>query len=120
MEIDLSSGELCLQNGRPVRLANAAGSWIHCVHGIMWITLPGQANDIFLTAGERYQIRGNGLALVESIGDGRIRLEIRSSHGAMRRFVSWVRRIAQRDQAIPQGMLFSRTARVASEPGFPA
>lgn len=74
MKIDLRSGEVCLQDNQPVRLSGASGLHVVCTAGIIWITVSGEAEDIFLTAGERYQLSSNELTLVESIGSGKIRL----------------------------------------------
>lgn len=75
MKIDLPSDEYELSENAPIRLNNARGVSIHCTAGTVWITLSGEAGDIFLQAGERWSIKSNGLALIESIGSGRIRLE---------------------------------------------
>lgn len=74
MKIDLRSGEVCLQDNQPVRLSGASGLRVICTAGTIWITVSGEAEDIFLTAGERYQVSSNALTLVESIGSGKIRL----------------------------------------------
>lgn len=74
MKIDLRSGEVCLQDNQPVRLSGASGLRVVCTAGTIWITVSGEAEDIFLTAGERYQVSSNALTLVESIGSGKIRL----------------------------------------------
>lgn len=76
MEINLGAGELYLFDNQPIRLVKAAGSIVHCRAGHLWITVAGVAGDTHLKAGEFYRIPGNGLALIESIGDGRMRLEM--------------------------------------------
>lgn len=75
MEIDLRSGEVCLQHNQPVRLSDAHGLRVICTAGTIWITEPGETSDIFLNAGQSYRICCDQLALVESIGSGKIRLE---------------------------------------------
>ena len=74
MKIDLRSGEVCLQDNQPVRLTGARGLRIVCTAGTIWITLSGQAEDIFLTTNESYAIGSNALTLIESIGNGKIGL----------------------------------------------
>ena len=113
MKIDLSSGELCLKNGIPLRLARASGLRIDCLSGKIWITETGEAADIFLTAGESYWIASQGLALIESIGDGRVRLVLVRPAGG------WLSRLV-RQQNSASAMALSRTGRAASAPGFPA
>ena len=75
MEIDLRSGEVCLQHNQPVRLNGARGLRIICTAGTIWITVPGELEDVFLNAGQSYRIGSNQLALIESIVSGKIRLE---------------------------------------------
>jgi len=75
MKINFPSGDYELSENAPIRLNNARGVSIQCTAGTIWITLSGEAGDIFLQAGERWTIKSNGLALIESIGTGCIRLE---------------------------------------------
>lgn len=75
MKINLPSGEYELCENTPIRLTNARGVSIQCTQGTIWITLSGEAGDIFLQAGECWSIKSNGLALIESVGTGRIRIE---------------------------------------------
>jgi hypothetical protein len=39
MEIDLRSGEVCLQHNQPVRLSDAHGLRVICTAGTIWITV---------------------------------------------------------------------------------
>lgn len=75
MEIALQSAEFCLKDNHPLSLRSAKGLHITCTAGTLWITITGKPEDIFLTAGDNYQLPGNGLAIVESIGLGRFRLD---------------------------------------------
>lgn len=75
MKIDPAGEEIDLRDGRLLRLADAAGMRIRCLHGTIWITSAGEPADRFIQAGESHLIGRNGLSLVESIGNGRIRLE---------------------------------------------
>ena len=93
MKIDPGSGELSLHNNQPIRLSDAAGIVVHCVSGILWITVNGCPGDTFLRQGESYRLPNNGLALIESIGDGRLRFEKPVSR-VSRHFTGIVRRLA--------------------------
>lgn len=117
MHIDLGSGELCLRHGEPVRLTRAAGLHIGCLAGTIWITVAGEPADVFLMPGHSYRIRGQGLALIESIGEGRVRLENVRQAGDT---AGWFKWLVQRT-ATPGGSApFSRTGPAPSAPGFPA
>lgn len=75
MEIDLRSGEVCLQDNQPVRLNGARGLRVTCTAGTIWITQTGVAEDIFLHPGQSYLVSNDALVLVESIGGGKVRFE---------------------------------------------
>ncbi|PKO89794.1 MAG: hypothetical protein CVU18_03040 [Betaproteobacteria bacterium HGW-Betaproteobacteria-12] len=76
MKIDLGSGELCLADNHPLSLREARGLSVRCTAGTIWLTVEGEAGDVFLRAGQSYRLASNGLALLESIGGGgRLRLE---------------------------------------------
>ncbi|UCV05584.1 DUF2917 domain-containing protein [Dechloromonas denitrificans] len=78
MEFDLHAGELVLAENRPLAARHARGALIVCTAGIVWITVAGEAGDIFLHAGQSHRIRSNGLALLEAIGHGSIRIQARA------------------------------------------
>ena len=75
MKIDFRSGELCLTNNHPMRIEEANGLRIVCTAGVIWITVNGEAGDTFLRPGQSHTISCDGLALIESIGDGKIRVD---------------------------------------------
>jgi hypothetical protein len=75
MKIDFRSGELCLTNNQPLRLEEARGLRVVCTAGVIWITVDGEAGDTFLHPGQSHIISCDGLALIESIGDGKIRVD---------------------------------------------
>lgn len=75
MDFDLYNSELCLAHNAPIRLMSARGVRICCTAGCVWLTVEGEAGDILLAAGESHLVHGRGLALLESIGSGRVRFE---------------------------------------------
>jgi hypothetical protein len=87
MEIGFDSSEFCLQENRPLRLRRARGLTVRCTAGILWITSHGENADIFLHAGESCHLTSNQLTLVESVGNGRVCLEMPTPPltGSMRR-----------------------------------
>lgn len=100
MEIDLRSGEVCLQDKQPVRLNGAHGLRVICTAGTIWITTPGVAEDIFLSPGQSYRICSNALALVESIGNGKIRLEPPPRFASLAKISHTMQRTMQRYSGI--------------------
>ena len=80
MRIDLHAGELVLAENHPLAIRRARGTVIACTRGTVWITVGGEAEDIFLEAGQSYRIAGNGLALIEAVGAGQVRVETRPDH----------------------------------------
>jgi hypothetical protein len=90
MKIFLNDGEIHLTENSPLHLRNAAGQRITCTAGTIWITVTGNTGDIFLTSGETYGVRDNGLALVEAIGAGSIRISRPEDFPAL---LTWIRRL---------------------------
>ena len=72
MKLDLSGAELYLPAGGLLRLEGASGKRITCTAGILWITVAGESEDIFLRAGECYDIPAQGLVLVEGLENSRV------------------------------------------------
>lgn len=77
MSSDTTAGEFDLRENHPLRLRRARGLHITCTAGTLWITVSGDGADTFLTPGQTCQLGSNGLALIESLGDGRVQLERR-------------------------------------------
>lgn len=75
MEIALTRAEISLQNNHPISLRRARDVRVVCTHGTIWITVAGKAEDIFLTTGQSHCLENNRLTLIESIGEGSIRLD---------------------------------------------
>jgi len=74
--------EYRLDHNHPLSLGRARGASIICLSGMIWITVSGKLEDIFLTAGQDYRIGDDGFIIVEGIGSGRIRLEWRQTAGS--------------------------------------
>ena len=75
MNLDLDKSELCLTDNAPIRLLSARGVRITCTAGLVWLTVEGEAGDVFLTPGRSHLVRGRGLGLLEAIGSGRVRFD---------------------------------------------
>lgn len=74
MDLDLRNGELCLADNAPVRIKGARGLTVACTAGQVWLTVAGESGDIILAAGQSHIIGNDGLALLEGVGGGRVRL----------------------------------------------
>jgi hypothetical protein len=67
---------------QPARIALAAGELltleaprgleVRCESGHLWITEEAQPCDVWLAAGQRVRLVGEGLAVVEAKGDARL------------------------------------------------
>jgi hypothetical protein len=64
-----------LAEGAPLRLTRARSRVVICQHGCVWITAPGQRDDIFLHAGQRWVVPVDGLVLVEAQGSAAVTLD---------------------------------------------
>ena len=76
LDIDAAAGlEVVLRENRPLRLAHAQGRRIACTAGCAWITAPGVRDDIYLNAGEAWEVGCDGLVLVEAVGSATVAVE---------------------------------------------
>lgn len=80
-----------LQENQPVRLSGAMGQVVECLSGAAWLTLYGESDDVVLHAGECYRIPNDGLALIDAIVDGRVRVRAASGVAARQ---PWYRKLA--------------------------
>lgn len=100
--------EILVQENLPLHLRHAAT--IHCTAGMVWITAPGEKQDVFLAAGQSHCSQGHGLTLIEGVGKGWIRLENNEQATVRQGWQSAARQLWRK--------LFSRTGRVASAPDW--
>lgn len=96
MKIDLVSSELCLTDSNPIRLTKARGVRIRCISGTIWITTPDKFADTFLEVGESCLIDSRGLVLIESVNDGRVRLETDAQRNARTELLKWLKNLCIR------------------------
>jgi uncharacterized protein (DUF2345 family) len=67
-------GEVVLAAGEILRLPAPRGLQVTCESGHLWITEEAQPDDVWLAAGQRVRLVGDGLAVVEAKGPARLRL----------------------------------------------
>ena len=68
MTIDLPYGKL-------LRIREAAGVAITAHGGVVWVTEQGSRRDVLLKPGERFTLRGPGLAVLEALDNASVSLE---------------------------------------------
>jgi Protein of unknown function (DUF2917) len=61
-----------LHSGEVLRLPAARGMVVVCEAGHLWITEEAQPEDVWLAAGQRVRLVGDGLAVVEAKGEARL------------------------------------------------
>jgi hypothetical protein len=61
-----------LAAGELLKLHGPRGLEVACEAGHLWITEEGQPCDVWLAAGQRVRLVGDGLALVEAKGEARL------------------------------------------------
>lgn len=74
MWLSLRNGTIPLADGRLLAIRGARGAELECTAGRVWLTVEGRPGDIVLGPGERSVITGQGLALVEGLPAGAVRL----------------------------------------------
>lgn len=101
MKIDVSAGEIRVADNSPISLRGARGLRIACTAGTIWITIAGEPGDIFLNPGQVHVVQGNGLTIVESIGNGSFRIDKPDQQPAWRTWLARLRRLfADEGQAL--------------------
>jgi len=64
-----------LAAGEVLRIAAPRGLEVACESGHLWITEEGMPDDVWLAAGQRVRLVGDGIAVLEAKGDVRLRVE---------------------------------------------
>jgi hypothetical protein len=64
-----------LATGQLLRLTRARGRRVTCERGCVWITAPGEPDDVYLLPGQTWTIPANGLVLVEAEDDAIVALD---------------------------------------------
>ena len=64
-----------LPAGALLRLRDPRGLKVTCEAGHLWITEEDQPDDVWLAAGQRVNLVGEGLAVLEAKGDARLRID---------------------------------------------
>lgn len=72
----MSLGNLVIQLAEGKKLAFRGARDIHleCTEGLVWLTVEGQSGDFLLAKGERLRIESCGLALIQGLPSGSVRL----------------------------------------------
>jgi uncharacterized protein (DUF2345 family) len=65
---------VALPAGSVLRLTGPRGLQVTCESGHLWITEQAQPDDVWLAAGQRVRLVGDGLAVLEAKGDARLRI----------------------------------------------
>lgn len=63
-----------LAAGELLRIPAPRGLEVHVEQGHLWITEEAQPDDVWLAAGQRVRLVGDGLAVLEAKGAARIRI----------------------------------------------
>lgn len=86
--------EFELHANYPLRLRHARGSRIEALSGILWITAYNEGTDFELRPGQVFLVPNDGLALIEPVGRGVVRVERQRSLRALPRL--WAPLLARR------------------------
>lgn len=66
---------VALPTGELMKIQGPRGMQITVEAGHLWITEEDQPDDVWLAAGQRVQLVGDGLAIIEAKGDARLRID---------------------------------------------
>lgn len=70
----MNSAPIILAPGEVLRLERPRGLEVHCEAGHLWITEEAQPDDVWLAAGQRVRLVGDGLAVLEAKGRAQLRI----------------------------------------------
>lgn len=71
-----NSLDFVLTENYPLRFSKARGHRIECLYGTVWITAYNELEDHMLTQGQVFVVPNGGLALVEAIGQCKVRIHM--------------------------------------------
>ena len=66
---------VALHAGQLLKLQGPRGLKVTCESGHLWITEEDQPDDVWLAAGQRVWLVGEGLAVLEAKGEARLRID---------------------------------------------
>jgi len=72
---EMRGATVALAAGAMLRLEGPRGLQVTCEAGHLWITEESQVEDVWLAAGQRVRLVGDGLAVLEAKGNARLRIE---------------------------------------------
>src|SRR5689334_523883 len=72
---EMRGATVALAAGAMLRLESPRGLQVTCESGHLWITEESQVEDVWLAAGQRVRLVGEGLAVLEAKGNARLRIE---------------------------------------------
>jgi hypothetical protein len=75
MRIESTPYRAALAAGQLLKLDAPRGLQVTCESGHLWITEEAQPDDVWLAAGQRVWLVGDGLAVLEAKGDARLRID---------------------------------------------
>ena len=75
MRIDATPFRVELPAGKLLKLEGPRGLQVTCEAGHLWITEEAQPDDVWLAAGQRVWLVGDGLAVLEAKGDASLRID---------------------------------------------
>jgi len=67
-ELQLAAAEL-------LGLDEIRGAQLRCVEGSVWLTLDGDARDVFLSPGDRFVVDRDGVTLLHALAPTRLQVE---------------------------------------------
>ena len=76
MQMRLAQANIALDARHAMSLTGAAGAVVACVRRQVWLTMDGDARDIFLAPGEAHSIERGGLTLINAIEPSVVHVEV--------------------------------------------
>lgn len=75
MQIELTQRHIALERYHALSMTDAAGAQVEVRTGRVWLTMDGDARDIFLAPGDTHAVERNGLTLISAIQPSVVRVQ---------------------------------------------
>ena len=75
MQIGLTQANIALERYHALSMTDAAGALVEVRTGQVWLTMDGDARDIFLAPGDSHAIQRDGLTLISAMEPSVVRVQ---------------------------------------------
>lgn len=98
MLYDFIEYEVRLERAQVMSTQSIDGAMIECTQGSLWLTEQGE-DDLWLHAGERHVLHGNGRVVIEGLSQAQVRVSPPALARGLSRVSQWWDKLRHRERA---------------------